>query len=285
MPHTLQDGTAHVMPWQSYDSLAAAGNLVSSISDLSQWLRMHLNNEAAGVRSLLARETLRTLHTAQNPQFKSAAPFDSQGSAYSLGWFIERYRGERVVSHGGLILGFPAWTGLLPDRKIGIAILANAQKATFETYTQGHDPGAFHKSVALWVFDRLLGAPETDWQGFYGERLRAADLAADAAEARLQAARLRNSSPTLPLASYVGQYRDDSRLQKTVRIVCDGGQLRLVYPGAGAYQGELEHWHQDIFRLRSAGVRYFSFFVRFTLGADGEIAEMSAIDSVFRRVA
>ncbi len=50
---------------------------------------------------------------------------DSDG--YGLGWFITRFAGRRMVTHGGGITGFSANLYHFPDERITIAVLANAK--------------------------------------------------------------------------------------------------------------------------------------------------------------
>jgi hypothetical protein len=46
---------------------------------------------------------------------------------YGCGWFITRYAGHRLVTHGGGINGYSANLYHFPDERITIAVLANAK--------------------------------------------------------------------------------------------------------------------------------------------------------------
>ncbi|MGH6690246.1 MAG: serine hydrolase [Gammaproteobacteria bacterium] len=50
---------------------------------------------------------------------------DSDG--YGFGWFITRFAGHRLVTHGGGITGFSANLYHFPDDRLTIAVLANAK--------------------------------------------------------------------------------------------------------------------------------------------------------------
>ena len=43
-------------------------------------------------------------------------------SAYALGWFIGDYRGHKIVSHTGGVLGAISALYLVPDMDLGIAV-------------------------------------------------------------------------------------------------------------------------------------------------------------------
>src|SRR5439155_1714181 len=64
---------------------------------------------------------------------------------YGLGWFLQDYRGEFVISHGGGIDGFRAHVALVPKAGLGIAILAN----------QGGN--AMPEALKYSLIDQLLG--------------------------------------------------------------------------------------------------------------------------------
>ncbi|TDC53270.1 serine hydrolase [Jiangella ureilytica] len=276
MPHRLGGGPARSMPWQSYDTLAAAGAVVSSAADLSNWLVMQLNDG----RPILRRDTLREMHSPQNPHDTARFPFEN--TTHALGWRNERYRGETHVSHGGLIIGFPAQVSLLPDRRLGVAVLANGDRASFDRTAHGYDPFAFHTAVSLWVFDQLLGRPLTGWSAELATRQRAAQRAHDEEAAALTAARLSGTRPTLAVDRYAGDYEDHHRLYGRLRITADDDGLLLAFPGAGAFAARLEHWHGDVFRIRPLGVPYVRPFARFAVGPRGSVEALSILDADFR---
>ena len=50
---------------------------------------------------------------------------DSHQVSYAMGWVVYDHRGKLVVAHGGVIDGFRAQVTLLPNEKIGFALLNN----------------------------------------------------------------------------------------------------------------------------------------------------------------
>jgi CubicO group peptidase (beta-lactamase class C family) len=99
-------------------AMSAAGGLVSTVRDLAK-LDAALDPELEE-RSLLLPETLTA---AWNPAIERAG----QGTPMGLGWFVQFYRGERVVWHFGNVPN--AYSSLilkLPDKKITLILLANS---------------------------------------------------------------------------------------------------------------------------------------------------------------
>lgn len=52
---------------------------------------------------------------------------NSDSDGYGFGWFITRFAGKRLVTHGGGITGFSANLYHFPDERLTIAVLANAK--------------------------------------------------------------------------------------------------------------------------------------------------------------
>jgi uncharacterized protein YneR len=100
-------------PYISMTQPYAAGSLLSSVDDLAIW------NEALLAGKLIKRETLE----------KAFTPFklkDGTDTGYGYGWFISNYEGQRIIEHGGGIMGFTTYTLLLPEDKTFVALLTNS---------------------------------------------------------------------------------------------------------------------------------------------------------------
>jgi hypothetical protein len=52
---------------------------------------------------------------------------DTASDSYGFGWFLTRFAGRRVVTHGGGINGYSARLFHLPRERVTIAVLANAK--------------------------------------------------------------------------------------------------------------------------------------------------------------
>jgi CubicO group peptidase (beta-lactamase class C family) len=252
MPHSWNEkGTASVLPWQSYDSAAAAGSLVSTASDMANWLIMHLNEGNFAGRHILRRETARELHSAQNQRVPQNLRFDAdqfpltEGTwCYAMGWFRALYRGQTHLSHAGGILGFPSYVAFIPDRRIGVVVLANGPQPIRDEY-------ALNKAIGFWILDRLLGESQQDWSSEFLARSRAVTEQAQNEEDALQRSRISVSSLSASLAAYAGVYEDRTGRSQPVTVALEDGHLRLKFPGIGAFSCWLEPWHRDLFRLHA----------------------------------
>ncbi len=271
MPHGVaRDGSRRVLSWQSYDSMQAAGSVVSSVADLVNWIRMHLDGGSLGGEVVLREETVAEMHA---PQIRTEVtglvePFADEGlGAYGLGWSRSSFEERLQVSHSGGIFGFPAYVTLLPEEEAGVAVLANGSLWT---------PYYPHREIAAWVFARLIGAPERDWHGEIMTRTRAIEAQVESTLAAQDAARIPDTAPSLPLQRYTGAYEYEYEGQAYVEMG-DNGALRVHFGQPGSFSGDIEHWHHDVFRLHydgGDGQAYSSSFVTFTIGPQGEVSWM-----------
>jgi CubicO group peptidase (beta-lactamase class C family) len=292
MPHGWDaQGEVAVIPWQSYDNAAAAGAVVSNAADLGNWMAMHLDGGRFGGRQVVSEETLRELHAVQNVRDAEPGygylPGDRPGG-YALGWRLGTFRGQRLLSHGGGILGFPSHVTLLPEHGLGVTVLSNGSRVRGGDWPRGDvELMNFHKAITLSIFDALLEAEPGDWTARYVARAREAQAELRAAQDALDAARL-DDAPARPLGDYAGTYEDTAGASGPVEVTVEGDGLRIRFPGAGAFSAPLEHWHRDVFRVRANPVVAdvvetvdFFAFAEFTVGPRGTVTRLAFLGGQF----
>lgn len=149
MPHMRGgDGRISVIPWQSYDNLAAAGSIVSSAADMAKWLMLHLANGQFDGRQLVTPASMEAMHSRQNFALPDPPGLGAGQSGYGMGWLVRSYRGRKLVEHTGGIEGFPAYVGFMPEDDIGMVILANRTSATSSSPWTRQDIGSIWAECA-----------------------------------------------------------------------------------------------------------------------------------------
>ena len=288
MPHGWREnGSPAVLPWQSYDNAAAAGGLVASAADMANWLTLHLNEGSFKGRQILTKDTVRELHALHNcrsDQLGEKPPFSEEPEGYAMGWSRGRYRGKLHLAHAGGMLGFPAYAAFIPKDEIGIVVLSNGPRSA-------NDQVAFNRAVAFWLFDRALDEPMRDWSRECLAWLQRIRLTAEHQEMELRRGRRLDANPSLALDQYAGIYEDRTGRSGPVRVSVENGELRLSFPGSGAFSAVLEHWHFDLFRMHASPVIDEVFdrinlqrrFVGFSLSPKGRIGSMTALGIPFVR--
>ena len=62
---------------------------------------------------------------------------------YSYGWLLQEWQGHAVLANSGCIDGFNAHVALMPDQKLGFALLTNVTSSSLPTAAvKGKNPCA-----------------------------------------------------------------------------------------------------------------------------------------------
>jgi hypothetical protein len=172
---------------------------------------------------------------------------------------IGRYRGHRVIDHGGGIDGFQTECMLLPDDGIGVAVMTNTSSS------------AMAPVVAYRVLDELLGLEPLDWFSTFKPRFDA--VMAGMREVRGSRHVVADAPLPRPLDAYAGEYRHPG--YGTLAITLEGGALR---PRFGTMNLSLAHRHYETFDLEwhELGDQSHLFPVMFLSDADGDITALTA---------
>lgn len=261
-PHAEIDGVVKPIPYRNIDNAGAAGSINSNATDMAQWLKFWVNGGVAGGRRLLSEAMVRD---ATAPQFTVDDPdmiarlLSPNFLGYGYGWFVEDFRGQRWVNHGGNIDGMAALVGFLPASKLGVVILTNMNQSDVTLPLMAH------------LFDRLLGIqPPKDYNTPYHAAERA-DLARRQAGAK-PPVRVEGTKPSLPLEAYAGTYRDSFMGTATVRYA--DGKLTVQYDKS-AIVGTLEHFHYDSFIATMNDAIMGKLPVTFRIGTGGKVEGMT----------
>jgi hypothetical protein len=125
------------------------------------------------------------------------------------------------------------------------------------------------------VFDLFLGAPARDWSAeFLAQSKATRETRKDNAQ-KLEAERVQNTRPSLPLERYAGSYA--GVMYGEAKITEENGKLVLRLVRSPNFVGDLEHWQYDTFRVKWRSSIVYPFprgFVTFTLDARGRVDEM-----------
>ncbi len=270
IPHSRLDGKLVPLAHENVDNNAPAGSIVSCVADLAQWMIVQLNRgEAPGVR-LFSEAQSRAMWSPQTilpidplPQGAPAllGSVRPNFNTYGLGWVLRDYRGKKMAYHDGALAGYVSRTTLIPDLKLGVVVLTNAEE------TGAHD------AVAYSVVDHYLGIPESDWAAAFHDFAKLEEADAEAKVRQAAAGRNANSRPSLPLASYAGRYRDS--WYGDVLIEQHDGKLAIRFTHSPSLTGELEHWQYDTFVARwTARTLGADAYLTFSLKPDGAIDEV-----------
>jgi len=232
--------------WSNWDNIAAAGGIISSVSDMAQWLRLHLRRGVGGGEAgdvLFDEKVQRTMWTPHittstiskdNEKTYPTTHFKS----YGLGFDLMDYKGRKVVGHGGTFEGMKSRVTLVPPN-LGFVCLTNGQ-------------AHIDKALSYRFLDAYLGSSgeeEQDWSAKYLKREKKRLKKRVGALAELRASKVEGTQTSLSLESYTGTYEDQMYGDVSIAIE-EGGQLILRFLPNPDLVGYLAHFHHDTFEVR-----------------------------------
>ena len=208
-----------------------AGSINSCTDDMLKWLSFQLGDGTWNGQKILSKESMDELH---KPAMLLPAPMDmpmdeSYMHTYALGWFVEMYRGHKVVHHGGNINGFSAEVFMVPELNLAIAALTDL------------DSCFLHLALIRTIVDRYLGIEGGDWFRRYHEFTESMHASTEEVLSSLRGDKVEGTSLSHPLEAYAGEYERAGYGPCSV-FVKDGG-LVLHLLGVDI---PLKHYHYDM---------------------------------------
>jgi CubicO group peptidase (beta-lactamase class C family) len=259
LPYTWDQDSLIEIPYRHLDGVAPAGSINSSVTDMANWMIMQLGSGKYNGNEIVKASTLRETHQPQIPIPGGNAYTERQNNSYGLGWFVEVYRGQRMVQHGGGIDGFSAWVVLLPEDGLGICCLTNRDATMLNTVT------------ALRAADLFLDLDPIDWYARLSGDDGSEDEEEDSDDEKPEQQKpVKGTKPSHKLEAYTGEFAHPG--YGTITVELEDKQLRARL---NEFPAALEHWHYDVFRLtenRQIGEQ--TLLVNFRTNEKGDIGSI-----------
>ncbi|MGW8390055.1 serine hydrolase [Pseudoduganella sp. HUAS MS19] len=266
-PHSKINGKAAVVKPMPVQNAVGAIGIQTNAEDIAKWMQVLLNEgRMENGKQLFSAKQAREMWTQQTPMKISEpkpalAATKPNFAAYGLGFQLRDYRGRKIAMHGGALQGFYSRIVMVPEEKLGVAIFTNAENGPAMTALQWR------------ILDNYLGAAPTDWIKVYAAHEAETHQEELARQGKLTAARATASRPSLPLASYNGDYKD--AWYGTVSIKQEGGRQLMSFSRTPDLTGTLEHFQHDTFIVRWKERNFNAdAYVTFALNPDGSIDQM-----------
>ena len=104
------------------DLIYAAGGLLSSVNDLTNYLIMCLNDGIFKGKEIMSPEMIKQWW---EPQIEMMPKFYGKQN-YAFGWAtVDDFFGERIIEHGGSTAVSSAMISMIPKKKFGVVVLGN----------------------------------------------------------------------------------------------------------------------------------------------------------------
>src|SRR6266436_4927287 len=269
-PHSKIGGPLRPIDFVELDNAAPAGSINSSVAEMSRWLLLQLNRgkfpdsdarlfSEQRSREMWSAETILPIRERKGALEKLAPKF----AAYGLGWGLRDYQGRKLVGHTGGVAGFVSRVMLVPEEKLGVVILTNAEE------------GFAFDSILFHVLDSYFGSGKTDWITVLHDANESERKEAEEEVKKQAGGRASESKPSLSLEKYAGKYEDAWYGPANLRM--ENGKLVFSLEHTPAAVGELEHWQYDTFKTHWRDRTVEDAFVTFSLNANGGIDHFTMV--------
>jgi CubicO group peptidase (beta-lactamase class C family) len=266
-PHSkINDKISVVKPMPVPNAVGAVG-INTNAEDIARWMMVLLNNgKMENGQQLFSAKQAAEMWTEQTPMRirepkPALAATKPNFYAYGLGFQLRDYKGRKIAMHGGALQGFYSTVLMVPEEKLGIAILTNAENSPAMA------------SLYYRILDQYLKVAPSDWIKLYAEQEAAMHKEELERQGKEHTARAADSKPSLPLASYDGDYEDAWYGKASIRE--EGGKRIMRFEKTPDLSGELEHFQHDTFIVRWKERNFNAdAYVTFALNPDGSIERM-----------
>lgn len=265
----INDRIAQVKQMPVANAVGAVG-INTSAEDIAKWMNVLLagGKIPGGDTRLFSEKQSREMWTEQTPirisePRPALAATKPNFSAYGLGFQLRDYKGRKLAMHGGALQGFYSRVLLVPEEKLGIAILTNAES------------GGAMTALQYRILDHYLNAKPSDWIKLIKD-VETEMHEKELAKLRQESASRAKSGPSLPLASYLGEYEDPWYGKVSIKQV--GATPVLTFSRSPDLVGELEHYQYDTFVVRWKERNFNAdAYLSFSLNPDGSIERMKMV--------
>jgi len=147
--------------------ISSDGGLISNVVDLSNYLKMCFNQGEFEGQNLVDRQTFEKIVTSHILE-----PSETFGKdAYGYGWeIIPNFYGYKLINHSGSVMVHTAHIAYLPERRIGVSVLANSSglESSIGLYALSQFIEQDPRNLPLLKIDRILSKLEGQYETYKG---------------------------------------------------------------------------------------------------------------------
>lgn len=270
-PHKTFLDRNEPISWMNWDSMAAAGGIISNVDDMSNWIRLQLRRGAmpqvadGEMSSLYSEPQARLMWEAQIPipvseGYNKRSP-TTHFRAYGLGWALADYEGRKTVGHGGGYDGMYSQVLMVPEENLGIVVLTNSMTSIGSAITNR-------------IVDAYVGAEERDWSEEGLQAFRKSRSAFDEQVTQAITSKAEGTQPSHPLEDYAAEFECPMYGRAVTSV--EAGKLVLRLLPNPTLVADLEHLHYDTFvvRWRSSHAWFDSGTAHFVADAAGRFNKL-----------
>jgi CubicO group peptidase (beta-lactamase class C family) len=242
------------------DNLAPGGFIYSSSSEMSNYIRLLLNNGAIGKDTIVSPEVISEIFKPQIIYPIGGAPFYNEFTSYGFGWWLTPKNGHKIIEHSGGIDGMSANLVMVKDMNLGFVILTN----------EAEEPVTFLLTAKILekLFDDESYNIYSRVKDYRNQNLK------NKKESPSQISKTPKTKPSLEIQKYAGKYSDKMYGDILINYT-DSDELGISFSHSQVFRGKLEHWHFDTFKIDWDDIRVPDGFLTFNFNSKREILGFS----------
>ncbi len=215
-PYTMAEGKLVKIPFCYIDNLAPAGSISSSVSDMSHWVIMQLDNGKYNNQQVVPASAIAETRTPASILGNGGSLFNKgHFSLYGLGWFLQEYCGRKIVAHTGGVNGFVTSVTLIPEEKLGIIVFTNT------------DQNSFYEALKWEIMDAYLGNPYRNYSNVYLASYKLRFNGEQKKDQTLKDSVALHLKTEWPLTAYTGNYFND--VYGNMAVILENGEMKMKF--------------------------------------------------------
>ena len=242
------------------DNLAPGGFIYSSSIEMSNYMRLLLNNGAIDNDTIVSPKIINEIFKPQIIYPIGGAPFYNEFTSYGFGWWLTPKNGHKIIEHSGGIDGMSVNLVMVKDMNLGFVILTN----------EAEEPATFLLTAK--ILEKLFDDESYDIysrvKDYRNQNLKKKK------DSPNQISKTPNTIPSLDLEKYAGKYIDKMYGDILINYT-DSGELGISFSHSQVFRGKLEHWHFDTFKIDWYDFRVPNGFLTFNFNSKREILGFS----------
>lgn len=219
------------IPFINWDNAAAVGGLLTSVNDISKWLKVQLKHGIYNGDTLFSKRTqdvMWTAHTINTVSAYSKRIYPSTHfKSYGLGWGMADYHARKIVRHGGGYDGMLSTTVMVPEENLAFVIYVNKNSGVYN-------------QLAYKTLDVFLSNDDTDWSQSALNRMKNYKPSKKAVPTP-------DTKPSLTIEDYAGTY--GGKIYGDLKISLVEGELYMEFEHTALFKASLKHYHYDTFEF------------------------------------
>lgn len=201
VPHVPTNGKLEVIPRYTNHIFDAAAGVYASVTDLSKWLMVQMNNgKYDSDKQLFSKKQHDEMWKPQTIMpLPNGNTYKTLFRNYALGWRTEDVNGFLQVSHSGALDGVFTQTLMIPEIQLGIIVLTNQQSSASFT------------AISNTIKDRYLSIKNPDHVLALSEDRKQKENDADKITEEVWttvAKNLKDKNQKIDFKKYTGTYKD-----------------------------------------------------------------------------